>query len=141
MGVMQGCLKTEIEKARYAEIKVINHFKQHPIDLSGENHNSPCDGICPNGKIYDVKSSKLYKNKTLPHYEFHTNNKYKEEIEIYYLLGFNEDYTKLKYAWRIPGEIAESDRFIVGLNRWSHGFTVDNMKKYGIMDRFKELLI
>jgi hypothetical protein len=45
-------------RGRQAEIMVLNHFKQHPIDLAGENPNSTCDGICPNGKTYDVKSSK-----------------------------------------------------------------------------------
>ena len=60
-----------------------------------------------------MKSSKLYKDLSRSYYDFHIYNKYKGEIEIYYLLGFNEDYTKLKYVWRIPGEITERDRFIV----------------------------
>lgn len=53
--VMQGGLNTNTEKGRYAEIMVINHFKNNPVDLSGKNRKSPCDGICPDGKIYDVK--------------------------------------------------------------------------------------
>lgn len=47
----KGVLETNQQKARLAEIKVINHFRQHPIDLAGENCNSPCDGICPNGRV------------------------------------------------------------------------------------------
>lgn len=79
--VDKGVLETNQQKARLAEIKVINHFKQRPIDLTGENCNSSCDGICPNGKTYDVKSSKIY---TGGYYRFTTRNKYKEEIELYY---------------------------------------------------------
>lgn len=120
-------------RGRIAEIKVINHFKQHPIDLAGENCNSPCDGVCPNGKTYDVKSSKL---RIGGYYSFSTTNKYKDEIEIYYFLGFNEDWTKLMYAWRVPGDIVEGTMFHIGLNSWSHTkFTVENMKEYDITDK------
>ncbi len=138
--VVQGCLKTNIEKGRYAEIMVIDHFRRHPIDLAGENRKSSCDGICPNGNTYDVKSSKLYKDSLRSYYDFHTNNKYKEEIEIYYLLGFNEDYSRLEYIWRLPGEIVERNRFIVELNNWSRGYTIDSIKEYDITDKFKELI-
>lgn len=37
------------------EIIVRDRFKRHPVDLAGENKGSHCDGICPNGKNYDVK--------------------------------------------------------------------------------------
>ena len=136
--VKNGIIETSIQKARYAEIKVINHFKRNPVDLAGENCNSPCNGICPNGKTYDVKSSKLRKEHK--RYEFNIHNKYKEEIEIYYFLVFNdEDYTKLRYAWRVPGEIVEKNYFQVGLNSWSRGYTIDNMKEYDITDKFESL--
>lgn len=134
--VLQGNLETNDQKARYAEIKVINHFRQYAIDLSKENHSSPCDGICPNGMNYDVKSSKLDKRKR---HTFHTDNKYKEEIEMYYLLGFNEDYTKLEYAWRVPGEIIEKDYFQIGPNR-NYEFNIENMKEYDITDKFKDII-
>lgn len=53
----------------------------------------------------------------------------------------NEDYTKLEYVWRIPGEIAEKGQFIVGLNSWSRTkFTVDN-KEYDIIDKLIEVLM
>lgn len=123
-------------RGRLAEIKVIDHFRQHPIDLSGENHNSPCDGICPNGKTYDVKSSKLYDG---THYHFNTRNKYKEEIEIYYFIAFNEDWAKLEYVWRVPGEIVEKDQFYIGLNR-NYEFNIENMEKYNIIDKFKDFI-
>lgn len=135
--VKQGNLKTTAQKARYAEIKVINHFKQHPIDLSGENRNSSCDGICPNGKVYDVKSSKF--RKKYERYEFNTGNKYREEIEIYYFLAFNEDYTKLMYAWRVPGEIVEKETFQVGLSP-GYEFNIENMEEYDITDKLRDVL-
>ena len=81
--VKNGIIETSDQKSRLAEIKVIEHFKQHPIDLAGENKNSPCDGICPNGKTYDVKSSTLLSDEHGEYYCFSTRNKYKEEIEIY----------------------------------------------------------
>jgi len=132
----KGVLITNQQKARLAEIKVINHFRQRPIDLAGENCRSPCDGICPNGKTYDVKSSGS-RNGT--YYQFATNNKYKEEIEIYYFLAFNEDWTEPKYVWRVPGEIVEKDIFYVGTCRaCCSKFNIENMKEYDITDKFKE---
>lgn len=134
--VMQGHLDTTQEKGRHAEIKVINHFIGHPVDLAGENRSSPCDGICPNGKIYEVKSSKLHRNMF---WAFATKNEYKEKIEIYYLLGFNKDYTKLKYVLRVPGEIVEKIMFHVGLNS-RYEFNIENTKQYDITDKFKDII-
>lgn len=124
-------------RGRQAEIKVINHFKEHSIDLAGDNQNSSCDGICPNGKIYDVKSSKFHKERGC--YIFGTNNKLKDEIEIYYLLAFNEDYTELDYVWRVPGEIVESSIFQVGLSP-GFKFDIDAMEKYEITEKFKDIV-
>jgi len=134
--VKKGIFETCQQKARLAEIKVINHFKQHPVDLAGENQNSPRDGICPNGKAYDVKSSMLHKD---THYNFNINNKHKDEIEIYYFLAFNKDYTKSEYAWRIPGEIVEKDYFRVGLNP-DYEFNVENMEEYDITDKIRDIV-
>ncbi len=136
--VKQGNLKTIDQKARYAEIKVINHFKQHSIDLSGKNKKSPCDGICPNGLSYDVKSSKFYKE--YKRWTFNMGNKNKDKIEIIYLLAFNEDYTKLEYAWRITGWMAiEKGTFQVGLSS-SYEFHIENMKEYNITDKLRDML-
>lgn len=124
-------------RGRQAEITIINHFKNKPTDLSGENYHSPCDGICPNGVTYDVKSSKLNGGK---YYQFGIRNKYKDKIQIYYLLAFNEDYTKLIYVWRIPALIvARKDTFYVGLSS-SYEFNVENMKEYKITDKIKDIL-
>ncbi len=110
--VKKGILDTIDQKARKAEIMVMNHFKNNPVDLSGYNKTSPCDGICPNGKTYDVKSSSLLEHKGWLYWLFNIKNRYKEIIEIYYFLAFNIDYTKLKYAWRVPREMVKKDYYI-----------------------------
>lgn len=135
--VKKGILETNNQKGRWAEIIVRDHFRQHPVDLAGENCRSPCDGICPNGKFYDVKSSKLIEHNGSLYYHFSTNNKHKDKIEIYYFLAFNEDYTKLKYAWRVLREMVEKDSFYVGTRS---EFNVDSMKEYDIIDKFKDML-
>jgi hypothetical protein len=141
--VKKGVIETEQQKGRFGEILIRDHFATYPVDLAGENQNSSCDGICPNGKTYDVKSSKLYIG---GFYDFKTNNKYKNEIDIYYLLGFNEDYTKLKYGWRIPGEIVDTNDFYVSLNsiyqkRMSCAkFYIENMRKYDITKQLVDVL-
>lgn len=132
--IKKGILDTSQQKARLFERYVIKHFEHKPKDLSGENQNSPCDGICPKGKIYDVKSSNLRDNK---HYRFNTRNKYREEIEYYYFGAFNSDWTKLGYVWRVPGEIVEKDYFIVRLN--SGEFNIENMKEYEITNKFRDI--
>lgn len=137
MMIGQGVLETNRQKGRLAEVLVRDHFKKSPTDLSGNNQNSSCDRICPNGKMYDVKSSKLYIG---GYWSFRTDNKYKEEIEIYYFLSFNEDYTKIMYVWRVPGEIIEKDHFNVGLNR-DYEFNIWNLKEYDITDKFREILV
>lgn len=38
-----------------------------------------------------VKDGKIY-------WDFSTRNRYKEEIEIYYFVAFNEDWTKLEHV-------------------------------------------
>lgn len=80
--VKHGIVKSNQQKGRLWEISVIEHFENRPKDLSGENCSSPCDGICPNGKIYEAKSAALVDNQ---YWSFGGGNKYKEYIEIYYL--------------------------------------------------------
>lgn len=137
--VIKGFVKTTNQKARLAEIKVIDHFKNNPIDLSGKNCNSPYDGICPNGKTYDVKSSKLRKERN--RYGFSTVNKHKDAIEIYYFLGFNEDYSEVEHAWRVPGEIVDRDIFyITKINSNRGSRNIESMKEYEITDKIKEII-
>jgi hypothetical protein len=135
--VKKGIIETIEQKRRFGEMIIRDHFKEYSIDLAGENCRSHCDGICPNGKNYDVKSSRFYKD--YKRYEFGIKNKYKDEIEIYYFLAFNEDWTKLNYGWRIPGEFVASSAFTVGTNL-GYEFTVDNMEEYDITDELRKIL-
>lgn len=130
--IKKGFLENSDQKARFTEMIVRDHFKNHPIDLAGENKNNPCDGLCPNNNVYDVKSSKFYGR----YWYFHIHSKYKEEIEIFYLLAFNSDWTKLEYAWRVPGEMVEKDHFYVGTTYQSE-FNIENMKEYDITEQLK----
>jgi hypothetical protein len=101
--VRNGFLECSMHKARLFEIFVLEHFStEDAIDLSGDNCGSFADGICPNGKIYDAKSSKLHDG---GYWLFITNNEYKEEIEYYYFGAFNEDFTELEHVWRVPKKI------------------------------------
>lgn len=80
------------------------------IDLASRDRNSWCDGICPKGKTYDVKSSKLIRGSQNHGHEyfywsFLFGNKYKSKIDYYFLLGFNEDLTKLLRSWLVPGNV------------------------------------
>jgi hypothetical protein len=85
---------------------------------------------------YDVKSSKFYKDKGC--YRFTVQNKYKDKIEIYYFLAFNEDWTKLDYSWRVPGNIVEKNNFEVGLSN-TYRFNIDSMEKYDITNVLKDI--
>lgn len=127
---MVGVLQNTNHKGRLFEIFIKNHFSKKIIDLSGDNHNSPWDGICPNGMIYDAKSSGLVRD---TFWIFHTKNKYKEEIKYYYFGAFNKDYTKLIHVWRIPGYLIEKDYFIIGTND-NYEYNIENMNEYEITD-------
>lgn len=135
--VKKGIVENNYQKGRFAEITIRDSFDNPSIDLAGENCNSHCDGICPKGLYYDVKSSGL--DFTGRFYLFHISNKHKDKIEIYYFLAFNKDYTKLEYGWRIPGDIVESNLFCVGLN-FRYKFNIENMKQYDITDKLREVL-
>lgn len=133
--VKQGILLNNCHKGRLFEIIIRDHFENRPTDLSGDNCNNPCDGICPNGKTYEVKSSKFYTIDKC--WNFGTRNRYKEEIEYYYFGAFNEDWSKLMYIWRVPGEIVEKDYFIV--NMYGGKFNTTSMKEYDITGKFKNI--
>ena len=83
----RGIVETEDQKGRLGEIFVLDHFEEiGSIDLSGENRKSPCDGICPKGYNYDVKTS--YFNGRYWFFNFRNINI--DKIEWFYLLGFVE---------------------------------------------------
>lgn len=134
--VKNGVIETNQQKARLAEIVVRNHFKKHPVDLAGKNQNSPYDGICPNGMAYDVKSSGLDGDR----WSFSIYNICKDDIEIYYLIAFNEDYTGLEHAWRVSAWLAiNKDRIRVGLNS-KYELNIENMKECEITDKIKDII-
>lgn len=132
--VKQGILETENQKGRWFEIIVRDMFENRSTDLSGYNCNSPCDGICPNNKTYEAKSSGLDKEHN--RWCFTIANKYKEDIQIFYFGAFNEDYTELLHVWRVPGEIVENNKFYIGMYDSRGEFNIDNMREYEITDKF-----
>lgn len=119
------------QKARLAEIFVIEHFKDDgAIDLSGENCTSPVDGICPKKYIYDVKSSSLRHYRGDDYYGFNLDKAGK--VDFYYLLAFNENYTELEHVWRIPCNYTEKIHLDIKLK------DIPNMKNYEITEKFKK---
>lgn len=135
--VKQGNLGNSYQKGRWAEILVRDHFENKSIDLSGDNHCSPCDGICHNKKTYDVKGARLRKGGL---WIFVIEGKYKEEIEWFYLLAFNENYTRLMHVWRLPGDIIETNYLTIGMRPGKSKFNIENMREYEITDKFKEII-
>lgn len=136
--VENGVIRNTYQKGRYFELIVKKHFKELPIDLSGKNRCSPFDGICQDG-TYEVKSVGLREGKR---WCFPIYNKEKEEIEWYYLGAFNEDYSKLLHAWRIPGELIEKDYLCISIeNSYKKDtYCVDSMKEFDITDKMIDIL-
>lgn len=139
--IRQGYCNNKIENGRSWEIMVGEMFDNKHIDLSGEYYKSTYDGICPNNQIYEAKSAELRIDGKWQGWSFATRNKDKgddiEAIQWYYFGAFNKGRTQLIYVWRVPGDIVEGNRFIVG--KYGGKFTVENMKEYDITDTFKEL--
>ena len=137
--IRKGVIETIDQKRRLAEILILEHFdkKEEAKDLSGENPLSHYDGICPRGKPYDVKSSALLSHERFLFWRFNLDNYSKDEIEWYYLLAFDEDYSELLYVWRIPAwdfmEYIEKGHISIGINR------VENMKQYEITEKIKPI--
>ncbi len=131
----RGITETSDQKARLGESFVKDHFEEiGVIDLSGKNKNSPCDGICPKGYSYDVKTSAFHIN----HWEFTVRNANIDKIEWLYLLAFDVDYTELLSAWRIPTidfiEYIEKVNIYIGTNN-GYVNNLENMKKYDITEK------
>lgn len=136
--ISKGDLSSNILKGRYGELVIVQILNKKEIDLSGKNHNSYCDGICPTGQIYEVKSSKLYVEYN--YWRFVAQNKDKDDekdaIQWYYFVAFNDNYTKILYIWRVPGEVIDMTTFRVGINN-NRRFNVKNMEQYNIIDKFR----
>lgn len=140
--VRKGIIETNNQKARLAEIFVLDHFAEKVTDLSGENWKSFADGICPNNQIYDVKSSALLESSGRDYHWYFTltnlrsNEIRRDEIEWFYLLGFDEDYSDLRHSWRIPGDFTDGNFMRIGINS-NFIYNVENMKEYEITEKFK----
>lgn len=130
--VRKGILETTNQKARLAEIFVLEHFADGiPIDFSGENRDSFIDGVCPNDLIYDVKSSKLYEDK---YWTFLLDKG--EDVDFYYLLAFNRYWTELLHVWRVRWNFAYvSKLYYIGLNN-NYEYNLENTEKYEITVEF-----
>lgn len=136
--VMNGVIENTNQKARLAEIFVLQHDEGF-IDLAGDNRISPVDGICPKNQKYDVKSSKFYARG----YWMYWLNKI---VDFYYLLAFNYNWSELLHVWRIPGVMIMDIRNIqnclyIGCSK-GHGhnkgyeYNIENMKEYEITEKF-----
>lgn len=137
--VRKGVIETVNQKRRLTEIFILEHFdkKEDVKDLSGENPLSHYDGICPRGETYDVKSSAIITSNRFTRWVFNLDNSHKDEIEWYYLLAFNEDYSELLHVWRIPAwdivKSIEKGHIQIGINR------VESMKQYEIIEKLKPI--
>lgn len=138
MLIREGKLDNKYHKGRLGELTILDSFKTDgAIDLSGNNALSIFDGICPKGKTYDVKSSKLIGTGG---YLFHFMNKKKQKIEYFFLCAFNEDFSKLLHVWLIPN-ILVNNKGHIWINNSSRGeFNIYNMEMYEVTKNctFKE---
>lgn len=126
-------IETTQQKARLGELFVLDSFEQiGSIDLSGQNCNSPYDGVCPHGYNYDVKTSGLH----IDYWKFDFTNIYINKIEWFYLIAFDRDYTTVVYIWRIPKskfiEDVKKGFIDVGLKKM---YNIENMKQYDITEK------
>lgn len=125
----------EKQKGRIFELYILRHFKNISTDLSGENCQSPYDGICPKCQTYDAKSAALIDDR---YWMFRLDNTCRDMIEWFYLGAFDKDYRKLIYVWRIPGNFVDKDHLYVGIGN-SYEYNLENMKEYEITEKFKNI--
>jgi hypothetical protein len=127
--VRKGIVENNREKARLAEIFVLEHFvDEGAVDLSGMDFRNPVDGICPNKLIYDVKSSSFRDGY---YWQFVLDKE--NMINFYYLLAFNGDYSELKHVWRIPWNFIVGNHLQINIDKMTY------MKKYEITEKFKDV--
>ncbi len=116
--------KSTVEKGRQAELYVLENYEKGSRDLSGESWLSHFDGISKESKeIYDVKGSKLYKDKF---FLFHLD----KCADSYYLIGYDRNYDNVLYKWKIPGNFYYG-LMMVGLSN-IYQYNLENMKEYEI---------
>lgn len=132
--VNNGIVETNQQKGRLSEICIRDSFLGESIDLSGDNCQSPFDGICPKGDIYDVKSSKLYA--TYGFWQFGLGNEQRDEIIWIFLVARDEYHKKILHVWMIPGDLTDKANMTIGIN-CNYRYNIENMKEYEITHKFK----
>ncbi len=131
--VKKGILPSEYHKGRLFEMIVLESpIMKGAIDLSGDNCNSPVDGICPKGEIYNAKSSGLVDGR---YWVYNMDSIYRYKTEWFYLGGFDKDYKNLLHVWRIHVDFIDGNSLIIGLDN-NYRFNIENMKEYEITDKF-----
>lgn len=133
--IKNGMLECEYHKGRLFEMKVRDSFKGTSVDSAGKRANSPYDGICPTGKIYDAKSSGFNRSG----WEFNFLNKEIEKIDYLYLGAFDIEYNVLMHVWLIPTSFLNGKKSI-WISNGKGEYNVSNMKKYEVTDKFMELI-
>ena len=137
--VRKGVIETNDQKARLGEIFVLDHFEEiGSIDLSGENKKSSCDGICPKGYNYDVKTSYF----DGVYWTFILKNINIDKIEWFYLLAFNNDFTKLLFTWRIHASdlVEDIEKGYIQIGYKSNYLNnIENLREYEITEKIKQV--
>lgn len=127
----------ETTRSRQGELQTLSEFKTHnAVDLSGVNRQSPCDGICPKGEFYDVKSASLSRNVNGAWgWKFNISEIQLEEADYLFLRAYEDkDFTKSpKHKWRIPIELCECRKRIFIYKDDKGIYNIKNMKEYEIL--------
>lgn len=133
-----------VTRGRHGEVQTIQEFKtEGAIDLAGKNIHSPCDGICPNGKLYDTKSASIIKRGIYWCWAFNISIEQLEKADYLILRAYEtKDFTKKPmHKWIVPIQTIKEKRkdiesrtaiFIYKENRGN--LNVENMSKYEIKD-------
>lgn len=127
----------ENARGRQGELQTITEFKtKGAIDLSGQNRNSICDGQCPQGYMFDTKSSSLIKHHGYWCWKFSATIGQLEEAEYLFLRAYKDrDFSKEpEHKWRIPIDFMDNRTaiFVYKDKRGIHN--IENMKKYEISE-------
>ena len=133
---------TTVSRGRQGEMQTISEFKTEcVVDLSGENRNSTCDGICPKGDMFDTKSASPTKKHGYWGWIFFATISQLKEADYLFLRAYaDRDFTKRPlYVWRVPIEFmnGRTTIFIYKDKKYSRKIgmlNVENMKEYEILD-------
>lgn len=124
-------------RGRLGEEQTLSEFKtEGATDLSGDNHHNSCDGICPKGELYEVKSRSLIHFPNCPEFDYWsfkvTRQQLKNAKYVFLRAYETNNFTKPpKYKWRIPIDLFECR---TGINIYKDDnrgtLNVRTMKKY-----------